>query len=54
MSDKTCKDCVSFGYVNDEEDTVCLAGAGLVCENTQACIYFENKNKIVGHETLVK
>lgn len=54
MCNKTCKDCASFGYINDEEDTVCLAGAGLVSENTQPCIYFEDKNKIVGCETLEK
>ena len=51
---RICKDCDSFGVTDDEEATVCLAGAGLVCKDTQSCIYFVNINKIANHETLEK
>ena len=43
MCEKTCKDCISFGYTDDKEDTVCFAGAGLVLEDAEPCIFFEDK-----------
>lgn len=38
-----CINCENFSHLDNEEDTVCLAGAGLVCKENQGCIYFKHK-----------